>query len=226
MHETGQDVSDLLASVLRIDVSAGKSYAVPKDNPFVGHMDARPEVWAYGFRNPWRMSFDRKTGALWLGDVGWQLWEMVYRVQRGGNYGWSIKEGPQSVRPELAIGPTEILSPVIAHPRSEAASVTGGYVYRGKRHKELAGSYVYGDYVTGKIWSLDPGESKVDAPVYREAGGYVLRHHRLCGRPTGRAVLHGLQRRHDSSVGREQDRCWQHCQVSDQAVGDGFVFQR
>jgi len=157
IHDTGQDISDLEASILRIDVehtTGDRPYAVPADNPFVDLPDARPEVWAYGLRNPWRMSFDRASGDLWLGDVGWQLWEMVYRIERGGNYGWSVMEGPQSVRPELPRGPTAIDPPVIAHPRSEAASVTGGYVYHGSRLPELEGAYVYGDYVTGKIWSL------------------------------------------------------------------------
>ena len=77
----------------------GKNYAVPKDNPFVGMKGARPEVWAYGFRNPWRMSFDRQTGELFVGDVGWELWEMVHRVEKGGNYGWSAMEGPQPIKP-------------------------------------------------------------------------------------------------------------------------------
>ena len=175
VHDTGQDVGDLLASVLRIDVdhpSDGAAYGIPADNPFVETPGAAPEVWAYGFRNPWRTSFDRATGDLWLGDVGWQLWEMVYRVQPGGNYGWSVKEGPQVVRPESRRGPTAILPPVIAHPRAEAASVTGGYVYRGTRLEDLSGAYVYGDYVTGKIWGLrDDGqgatwhEELVDTPV-------------------------------------------------------------
>ncbi len=94
-------------------------------------------MWAYGFRNPWRMSFDRATGDLWVGDVGWELWEMVYRVKKGGNYGWSIMEGPQPVKPEGKRGPTPISPPNLAFPHTEAASITGGYVYRGKRLKDL-----------------------------------------------------------------------------------------
>ena len=153
--DTGQDISDLLSSVLRIDVDRadrGKAYAVPPDNPFVKTPKARPEVWAYGFRNPWRMSFDRKTGDLWVGDVGWELWEMIYRVKRGGNYGWSVMEGRQPVRPESRRGPTPILPPTLDFPHTEAASITGGYVYRGKRLKDLAGTYVCGDWVTRKLW--------------------------------------------------------------------------
>jgi putative heme-binding domain-containing protein len=153
--DTGQDVSDLLSSILRIDVDhedAGKHYAVPKDNPFVKTPGARPEIWAYGFRNPWKMSFDRQTGDLWVGDVGWELWEMVYRVKRGGNYGWSVMEGRQQVRPGAKRGPTPILPPTLDFPHTEAASITGGFVYRGKRLKELAGCYVCGDWVTGRLW--------------------------------------------------------------------------
>ena len=154
---TGQDISDLLSSVLRIDVDHeenDKPYRVPADNPFVKTPGARPEVWAYGFRNPWRMNFDKQTGALWVADVGWELWEMVYRVERGGNYGWSIVEGPQSVKPNGKTGPTPILPPVVSHSHTEAASITGGSVYHGKRLRELDGAYIYGDWVTGKFWGL------------------------------------------------------------------------
>jgi uncharacterized repeat protein (TIGR03806 family) len=153
--DTGQDISDLLSSILRIDVDhadKGKAYAVPPDNPFIKMPGARPEIWAYGFRNPWRMSFDRVTGDLWVGDVGWELWEMIYRVQRGGNYGWSVMEGRQAVRPDSKRGPTPILPPVLDFPHTEAASITGGYVYRGKRLKDLIGAYVCGDWVTRKLW--------------------------------------------------------------------------
>src|SRR5205085_2542415 len=115
---------------------------------------ARPEIWAYGLRNPWRMSVDRRTGDLWVGDVGWELWEMIHRVERGGNYGWSITEGRQSVRPDGERGPTPIRPPVVEHPHSEAASLTGGYVYRGDRLKDLAGTYIYGDFQSGKVWGL------------------------------------------------------------------------
>jgi putative heme-binding domain-containing protein len=153
--DTGQDISDLLSSVLRIDVDRedpGKAYRIPPDNPFVNTPGARGEVWAYGFRNPWRMSFDRATGDLWLGDVGWEKWEMVYRIKKGGNYGWSIMEGPQPVRPEAKRGPTPILPPNIAFPHTEGASITGGYVYRGKRLKDLVGAYVCGDWMSRRIW--------------------------------------------------------------------------
>lgn len=165
---TGQDCSDLLSSVLRIDVDrpdAGKNYAIPKDNPFVGLADMRPEIWAFGFRNPWKMTFDRANGDLWLGDVGWEAWEMLYKVKKGGNYGWSIKEGPQSVKPDSKIGPTPILPPTFAFPHTEAASITGGFVYRGKKHKDLIGAYISGDWMSRKYWATRTDGDKVTSHI-------------------------------------------------------------
>ena len=153
----GQDMTNVLSSILRIDVdhpNAGQGYRVPEDNPFAGLEHTRPEIWAYGFRNPWRMSFDPAKGDLWVGDVGWQLWEMIYRVEKAGNYGWPIMEGPQPVLPETRRGPTPILPPTVSHPHSEASSITGGYVYHGDRLPALKGVYVYGDFQTGTIWGL------------------------------------------------------------------------
>lgn len=152
----GQDLRDLRGRILRINVDKeeqGKPYAIPPDNPFIKHPGARPEIYAYGLRNPWRMSFDRQTGELWVGDVGWELWEMVYRVQKGGNYGWAIMEGRQPVRPNAQRGPTPILPPTLDFPHSEAASITGGYVYRGKKHQDLIGAYICGDWVTRRVWA-------------------------------------------------------------------------
>ncbi len=166
---TGQDISDLLSSILRIDVdhkdrepggkdgepggvSPRRNYSVPKDNPFVGLKGARPEVWAYGFRNPWRMSFDSKTGELFVGDVGWELWESVHRVEKGGNYGWSAMEGPQPIKPDT-VGPTPIRAALIELPHTIACSVTGGRVYRGKKYPELRGAYVFGDWETRRLWA-------------------------------------------------------------------------
>jgi glucose/arabinose dehydrogenase len=161
---TGQDVSDLLSSILRIDVDrpeSGKGYRVPDDNPFVKLPKARPEIWSYGFRNPWKMTFDRKTGDLWVGDVGWELWEMVYRVQKGGNYGWSVMEGRQPVKPNDKRGPTPILPPTVDFPHTEAASITGGFVYRGKKYPALEGTYICGDWVTRKLWGTRMQGDKV-----------------------------------------------------------------
>ncbi len=161
---TGQDVSDLLSSVLRVDVDhpgREKPYSIPRDNPFVALPGARPEVWAYGFRNPWKMTFDRSTGNLWLGDVGWELWEMIHLVKSGGNYGWSATEAHQPVYPDGKKGPTPIRPPVVEHPHSEAASITGGYVYRGKRLPELGRMYIYGDFQSGKVWGFKHENDRV-----------------------------------------------------------------
>jgi putative heme-binding domain-containing protein len=169
VFKTGQGCSDLLSSILRIDVDrrdTGKEYGIPKDNPFVGMKDVRPEIWAFGFRNPWRMSFDRKTGDLWVGDVGWELWEMVHRVVKGGNYGWSIVEGRQPINTSFKQGPGPILPPTIELNHSISASVTGGYVYRGKRFPELVGQYIFGDWETHRLWAATTAKDK---PVtYRE----------------------------------------------------------
>ncbi len=154
---TGQDLGDLLASILRIDVDhrdPGLNYRVPPDNPFLDWPGGRPENWAYGFRNPWKMSFDPVTGDLWCGDVGWELWEMIHLVRKGTNHGWSAVEASQPIRSDTPANPSPITPPVVAHPHTEAASITGGFVYRGSRFPELSGAYVYGDYETGKIWAL------------------------------------------------------------------------
>lgn len=174
--KTGQDIGDLLSSILRIDVDHaddGKNYRIPADNPFVDLKDARGEVWAYGLRNPWRMSFDRRTGALWVGDVGWELWEMLYRVERGGNYGWAVMEGRQSTNPEWPRGPTPILPPTIDHLHTESSSITDGLTYYGKRLKELQGTHIYGDYDTGKFWGFRYENNKV--VDHRELADTTLR---------------------------------------------------
>lgn len=155
--ETGQRIDDLLGSILRIDVNGqegGKSYAVPKDNPFVGVKDARSEVYAYGLRQPWRFSFDRANGDLWAGEVGQDLWEMVYRIEKGGNYGWSVTEGNHPFRPTRKLGPTPVLPAIVEHNHHEFRSITGGYVYHGRRLHDLMGAYVYGDYDTGRVWAF------------------------------------------------------------------------
>lgn len=161
--KTGQDIRDLLSSVLRLDVDhkdEGKNYSIPKDNPFLSTAGARGEIWCYGLRNPWKLSLDKPTGNLWCGDVGWELWENVYLIKRGENYGWCATEGNNVLFPELK-GPTPITPPIATHSHSEAASITGGFVYHGKAFPELEGAYVYGDYETGKIWALWHADGKV-----------------------------------------------------------------
>ncbi len=163
-YETGQDLTTLAGKILRIDVDhpdPDRPYGVPKDNPFVATEGARPEIWAYGLRQPWKISFDRRNGDLWTGNVGQDLWEQVTRVERGGNYGWSVTEGTHPFRPDRRRGPTPILPPVVEHSHADFRSVTGGFVYRGSRLKELVGAYIYGDYDTGRIWMLRYDGKKV-----------------------------------------------------------------
>jgi uncharacterized repeat protein (TIGR03806 family) len=154
---TGQTLDDLLGAVLRIDVDhtdPGRNYGVPKDNPFVDRPGARPELWAYGLRNPWRLSFDRGAGQLWVGNNGQDLWEQVYLVKKGSNYGWSLSEGSHVFRAGRKAGPDPIAPPAAEHHHSEARSLTGGRVYRGTRLPDLVGTYLYGDWSTGRVWGL------------------------------------------------------------------------
>lgn len=160
----GQDLTTLTASIIRIDVDGappGNTYRVPEDNPFLNIPDARPEIWAYGFRNPWRLCFDPATGDLWVGDIGQDLWELIHVVQRGDNYGWSVMEGSRPFYPLRKRGPTPISPPTIEHPHSEARSITGGIVYTGSRFANLKGVYLYGDYATGKVWGARYRDGKV-----------------------------------------------------------------
>jgi uncharacterized repeat protein (TIGR03806 family) len=164
VNNTGQGVNDLFSVIMRLDVDhpdAGRNYSIPRDNPFVSHPGARPEIWAFGFRNPWRMSFDSETGRLWVGDVGQDLWEMIWVVQKGGNYGWSVQEGSHPFHPHKKPGPGPILPPVAEHHHTECRSITGGYVYHGAKFPELRGAYLYGDYQYGKIWGLRYDGQKV-----------------------------------------------------------------
>lgn len=161
---SGQDLSQIASKILRIDVDgkdAGLPYRIPKDNPFLGVEGARPEIWAYGFRNPWKLSFHPRTGDLWVGDVGWELWEMVYRVEKGGNYGWSVMEGPMPTNAYQKIGPNPISPPTATYDHSQGASITGGYFVTSDRLPGLQDLYVYGDYVTGKVWALNWDGDKV-----------------------------------------------------------------
>ncbi len=159
---TGQDVSDLLGSILRIDVdhqSDGRAYAIPADNPFVKLAGVRGEIWAYGLRNPWKFGVDPQTGDIYAADNGWETWEMIHRIVRGGNCGWSVMEGRAALHSELKRGPTPIIPPVKDHSHTEANSVIGGPVYRGDKLPNLAGSFVYGDYITGTIWAVKPDKN-------------------------------------------------------------------
>jgi uncharacterized repeat protein (TIGR03806 family) len=160
----GQDLGHLTAKVLRIDVdhpADGRNYSVPPDNPFVGVAGARPETWAYGLRNPWRMTHDPASGQLWVGNNGQDLWESVHLIRRGENYGWSVLEGGHPFLPGRTLGPTPPTPPTAEHHHSEARSLSGGVVYRGDLLPELEGAYVYGDWSTGKVWGIKHDGQKV-----------------------------------------------------------------
>ncbi|HWY88866.1 MAG TPA: PQQ-dependent sugar dehydrogenase, partial [Gemmataceae bacterium] len=162
----GQDMTSLLSKVLRIDVDhpdPGKAYSVPKDNPFVNMKGARPEIWSLGYRNPWRMCLDKKTGHLWLGQNGQDLWEQAYLVRKGDNAGWSVTEGSHPFYPKRTQAPVPLVRPTVEHPHSESRSLTGGLVYYGKKYPDLVGHYVYGDYSTGKIWAVKHDGEKIVA---------------------------------------------------------------
>ena len=161
---TGQDLSKLLAKVLRIDVEKpdeGRAYSVPSDNPFVGVADVRPETWAYGLRNPWRITTDSKAGHIWVGNNGQDLFEQAYLIEKGANYGWSVFEGSQPFYSKRQLGPTPHVKPTVEHSHSESRSLTGGVVYYGKMRPELQGAYIYGDYSTGKIWGVKHDGQKI-----------------------------------------------------------------
>ena len=159
-----QDLGQIAGKILRIDVDSkdrGLPYGIPKDNPFLGAEGARPEVWAYGLRNPWKIAFHPENGELWLGDVGWEQWEMVHRIEKGGNYGWSVMEGPMPTNPYQDTGPSPISHPIVNYDHYSGASITGGYFVSSDRLPRLQGSYVYGDYVTGKVWAMSWDGEKV-----------------------------------------------------------------
>lgn len=163
----GQNTNVLLGKILRIDPapSGGDPYTIPADNPFVARAGFRPEIFALGLRNPWRFTRDRATGELYAGDVGQNAWEEVDRIVAGGNYGWNSREGRHcyGAEPCDAGGPFE--APLVEHPRTEARSITGGYVYRGSALPALRGRYIYGDYVTGNLFAFDPAAGTAASPA-------------------------------------------------------------
>jgi glucose/arabinose dehydrogenase len=161
-HDHGQRLDVLLGKILRLDVSPREGYAVPKDNPFVAVKGARPEVWALGFRNPWRFCWDPQTAVMYTGDVGQDTWEEVDVVEKGGNYGWRRREGAHDFLPSPAAVGGKLIDPVYEYSHNgTAASVTGGYVYRGKRVPSLRGWYVFSDYSTGRVYGLKYEAGKV-----------------------------------------------------------------
>lgn len=154
----GQNLKTLMGSLLRIDVDqqqSGNNYGIPDDNPFLNRDGVPPETYAFGFRNIWRLTVDRKTGDLWAADVGQDFWEEINIVKKGGNYGWSIREASFPFGNKPVSAEEELIEPIWEYDHQIGSSITGGYVYRGSRLPELQGWYLYADYVTGRIWALD-----------------------------------------------------------------------
>jgi glucose/arabinose dehydrogenase len=161
-EKRAQNLNSLLGKMLRIDVSPRNGYAVPKDNPFVGRSDTRPEIWAYGLRNPWRFCFDRDGGICYTGDVGQNVYEEVDVVEKGSNYGWRPREGlhPNPNIPHEELNGSAI-DPIAEYTHQIGQSITGGYVYRGKKWPKLQGLYLYADYASGRFWCLRHEKGKV-----------------------------------------------------------------
>ncbi|MDR7521986.1 MAG: PQQ-dependent sugar dehydrogenase [Armatimonadota bacterium] len=150
----GQRLDVLLGKVLRIDVDRGTPYGIPRDNPFIRIAGVRREIYAYGLRNPWRFSFDRVTHRLFLADVGQNTWEEINIIEQGNNYGWNIMEGAHCYPPGTPCSVGDLVLPIAEYDHTQGCSVTGGYVYRGSAVPELAGKYIFGDYCSGRIWTL------------------------------------------------------------------------
>ena len=156
----GQNLNTLLGKILRIDVNSDSAYRIPKDNPFVSQSGARGEIWAYGFRNPYRISFDKASGQLFVGDVGQDTWEEVDIIKKGGNYGWRMMEGNHCYNPETGCEVKGIIKPISEYNHKEGVSITGGYVYNGKTIPVLKGKYFFADWTgptfylkkVGQIW--------------------------------------------------------------------------
>jgi len=181
--ENGQDLGNLFSTVIRIDVdnpSETAPYSIPPDNPFVDNLEARGEIFAYGFRNPWRFSVDHPTGEIWLGDVGELSYEEINLVVPGGNYGWSIAEGPDCFEWPPGSGNnqdcdlTGLIPPVVAFGRDDAVSMTGGYVYRGTNRPSLQGRYVFADWGSTAIWAMEYENGEMTGLTVLSQDGWPL----------------------------------------------------
>lgn len=179
-QNNGQDPSTLLGAILRLDVAQAtpeNPYAIPPDNPFAGNdadrpePNARPEIWAYGLRNPWRFSFDRQTGQLWAGDVGQNRHEEIDRITPGGNYGWNTLEAAHCFNPRQNCPREGTIPPVWEYPLTGGAcSVIGGYIYRGAAIPQLSGAYLFADFCHGQIHGLRPNDPEISAQLLTETG--------------------------------------------------------
>ncbi len=178
-HSNGQNLGTHLAKILRIDIDhhdMGKAYAVPKDNPFVGKEGALPEIYSLGWRNPWRIAVDRKTGDLWGADVGQNLYEEINIITSGSNHGWSRRESMHPFGTNATDANAEMVEPIWEYDHQVGKSITGGTVYRGKAVSALTGKYLYADYVSGKVWALtyDSTAKKVTANESIEGNGLPI----------------------------------------------------
>lgn len=153
-----QNKQVLLGKMLRIDVDGEKPYGIPKNNPFVGKKDGREEIWAYGLRNPWRFSFDPVTGDMYIADVGQKDWEEIHfqpaNSKGGENYGWDLFEGFHEFEPKEGYDTNMFTMPVAEYGHKQGCSVTGGYIYRGKKYPTVSGTYFFADFCSGIIWGL------------------------------------------------------------------------
>ena len=151
----GQNTNTLFGALLRIDVDSGQAYAIPSDNPFADNNLGLPEIYAWGFRNPWRWSFDPATGSLWLADVGGSRWEEINQIEPGGNYGWSVREGTDCLQADTQqCSQGDLIDPLYQYSHAEGCAIIGGFVYRGKAIPELQGQYLFSDFCSGEIWHL------------------------------------------------------------------------
>jgi len=167
-----QNIGSLLGKILRIDVNhrtGTLQYGIPSTNPFVGR-SGDDRIWSYGLRNPWRFSFDRTTGDLWIGDVGQDRYEEIDRSTRasgggrGRNYGWRVMEGRACYSPPTGCNTSGKTMPLAVYSHTYGCSVTGGYVYRGAQYPAMAGAYIFGDYCSGRIWAVVAGGSATQTP--------------------------------------------------------------
>lgn len=169
-YNNAQNLKSYLGKILRIDVNkedGGKEYGIPADNPFAGNKEGYlEEIYAYGLRNPWRFSFDRERNLLWAGDVGQDTREEVDIIEKGKNYGWRIMEGTLEFKPSTEVSIDSLTPPVWDYGRSEGGCIIGGYAYYGSSLSSLRGFYIYGDYISGRIWALKFDEN--NEPLNRE----------------------------------------------------------
>ncbi|NBX36038.1 MAG: glucose sorbosone dehydrogenase [Planctomycetes bacterium] len=205
----GQNTNTLLGCIMRIDVDRtadGKLYAIPSDNPFVGKPAAKPEMYAYGLRNVWRMSFDRKTGELYAGDVGQNAFEEIDIIVKGGNYGWRPREGFHATNgvPDASEASERFIEPIAEYPHNDGVSVTGGFVYRGSEYPSLAGVYLYADYAFGTFWGL-----RAEGGVLKSQPKVVMTKRGFC----------------PASFGEANDGTLFVCGTSPGADGPGMIFK-